>query len=77
MNRRSIFNEEEAVEAGAHGGRGGHVHVEPSGGDAGGTADREGRAWRRQTSVKAHRTTGDGTGAPQWRVRERRSRLAH
>ena len=36
MNRRSIFNEKEAVEAGADGGRGGRVHVELSGGDAGG-----------------------------------------
>ena len=43
MNRRSIFNEKDAVEAGAHGGRGGRVHVELSGGDAGGTANREGR----------------------------------
>ena len=42
MNRRSIFNDKEAVEAGAHGGRGGRVHVELSRGDAGGTANREG-----------------------------------
>ena len=41
MNRRSIFNEKEAVEAGAHGGRGGRVRVELSRGDAGGTANRE------------------------------------
>ena len=32
MNRRSIFIEEEAVEVGAHGGRGGRVHVGLSGG---------------------------------------------
>ena len=42
MNRRSIFNEKEAVEAGAHGGREGRVHVELSGSDAGGTVNREG-----------------------------------
>ena len=37
-----MFNEKEAVGAGAHGGRGGRVHVELSGSAAGGTANREG-----------------------------------
>ena len=52
------------------GGRGGPVHVELSGGDAGGTA-RDipnpscARAQRRQVSVRAHRTTGAQTTEPK------------
>ena len=73
MNRRSIFNEKEAVEAGAHRRRGGRVHVELSGGDAGGTRGTArdipnhscARAQRRQVSVKAHRTTGAQTTEPK------------
>ena len=86
MNRRSIFFEKEAVEAGAHGRRGGRVHVELSRGDAGGTANREGhpRPFSRKSPETADIREGpqddgrtdDRTGAPQWRVRERRSRLA-
>ena len=68
------------------GGRGGRVHVELSADDAGGTANREGRP--RPFLRKSPETAGvregpqddgrtdDRTGAPQWRVRERRSRLA-
>ena len=80
MNRRSIFNEKEAVEAGAHGRRGGCVHVELSRGDARGTANREGhpRPFLRKSPETADvregpqddGRTGDRTGAPQWRVRE-------
>ena len=87
MNRRSIFNEKEAVWAGAHGGRGGWVHVELSRGDAGGAANREGRPrpFLRKSPETADvregpqddRRTDDRTRAPHWRVREGRSRLAH
>ena len=68
-------------------GTGERVHVELSGGDAGGTANREGRP--RPLLRKSPETadvregpqddgrTDDRTGAPQWRVRQRRSRLAH
>ena len=86
MNRRSIFNDGEAVEAGAHGRRGGRFHVELSGGDAGGTANREGRPrpFLRKSPETAEVREGpqddgrtdDRTGTPQWRVRERRARLA-
>ena len=69
MDRRSIFNEKEAVEAGAHGGRGGRVHVrgrrrwyrEPRGTSPTLLAQepRDGRCPR-----KAHRTTGAQTTEP-------------
>ena len=77
----------EPVKAGAHRGRGGCVHVELSGGDAGGTANREGhpQPFLRKSLETADVREGpqdevrtdDGTGAPQWRVPERRSRFAH
>ena len=64
---------------------GGRVHVELSGSGAGGTANREGRPFLRKSPETADVREGpqndgrtdDRTGAPHWRVRERRSRLAH
>ena len=84
MNRRSIFIEKEAVDAGAHGERGGRVHVELSGGHAGGTANREEHPFLRKSPETADVREGseddgrtdDRTRAPHWRVREQRSRLA-
>ena len=83
MNRRSIFNEKEAVEAGGH--VRGSRRVASS--DACGTANREGhpRPFLRKSPETAEvrevpqddGRTDDRTGAPQWRVRDRRSCLAH
>ena len=80
---RSIFNEKEVVEGSARG----RVNVELSGGDAGGTANREGHPWpflrKNPETVEVREgpqddgRTDDRTRAAQWRVRERRSRLAH
>ena len=60
-------------------GRGGRVHVELSGGDVGGTANPEGhpRPFLRKSPETADVRERYRTGAPQWRVLERRSRLAH